>query len=106
MSPKSFYCFRCGDPFNMVNGEFYCARGDMYVSKFLSELLIQEAAAKATGEPSSPVEKSSFRCIRCRAFMKQMDPPGTGIQCPVCNMRYTPQMTYNMIERHPHAKFL
>jgi hypothetical protein len=106
MSAVSFYCFRCGDPLKIINGEFYCAQGDMYVSKFLSDLLTQAASAAAFGDSASPVEKSHFRCIRCRGYMKQMGVPGTGIHCPACGMHYTPRMTYNMIERHAHAKFL
>lgn len=103
---QPLYCFRCGDPFTIVNGEYYCSRGEMGLSKFLSELIVAAAAIATASGQLKPAEKSDFRCSRCRAFMKMMEPPGTGTQCPACNMQYTPQMTYHMIERHPHAKFL
>jgi len=103
---ESLYCFRCGDPLTIVNGEYYCARGEMGLSKFLAGLIVEAAAVATPKESSGPIEKSRFRCVRCRTFMKDNKAPETGMVCQSCSMQYTPKMTYNMIELHPHAKFL
>ncbi len=103
---EALYCFRCGDPFTTIDGCLYCSRGDMGLSPLLTELLVAAAAVATRGETLKPVENSSFRCVRCRTFMRQMDKIGLIFQCPDCSMHYSKQITYNMVERHGHAKWL
>lgn len=104
MSNQSVYCFRCGDPLTVLNGERYCVRGQMGLSKVMTELIEAAIATTPSGETVHAVEKSGFRCVRCRALMTPKDQRGLSFQCSACKLRYTKQMVFQMVELHPHAK--
>lgn len=97
------YCFHCGDSLTYANGEYYCQRGGLGLSKALESLLLEAISSKPAEPQAELNEKSTFRCVRCRSFMKSTDTLGTQWQCLACGLEYSRKITRQIVERHGHA---
>src|SRR5262245_24332525 len=99
------YCFRCADKLIVRRGERFCVRGNMGLSKKLSELVDTALAASPSAAAPPADINTNFRCVRCRGVMAQTHDTGT-LTCSGCCLQYSPSMVYQMIELHPHEKIL